>query len=73
MTALCARFAFALVLIHHPHLDLGDISRGPPAGFDWENTTLDPFYAAADGPAGNVVALLKRETVATLHRQHADL
>ena len=24
-----ARFAFALVLIHHPHLDLGDISRGP--------------------------------------------
>ena len=68
-----ARFAFALVLIHHPHLDLGDISRGPPAGFDWENTTLDPFYAAADGPAGNVVALLERETAATLRRQHADL
>ena len=68
-----ARFAFALVLIHHPHLDLGDISRGPPAGFDWKNTNLDPFYAAANGPARNVVVLLERETAATLRQQRADL
>ena len=68
-----ARFAFALVLIHHPYLDLGNISRGPPAGFDWENTVLDPFYAAADVPAKNAVALLERETAATLRRLNADL
>ena len=63
-----ARFAFVLVLIHHPHLDLRDISRGPPAGFDLEKTALYSFYAAADGPAENVVALLEKETAATLRQ-----
>ena len=63
-----ARFAFALVLIHYPCLDLGSISRGPPAGFDWENATLDSFYAAADGPARDAVALLEKETAAALRR-----
>ena len=68
-----ARFALALVHIHHLHINLEDISRGPPSGFDGEGTVLDPLYMVADGPAKNIVALLERETAATLFRQHAQL
>ena len=68
-----ARFALALVHIHHPRIDLEDISRGPPSGFDAEGTLLDPLYMVADGPAKNLVALLERETAATLFRQRAQL
>ena len=68
-----ARFALALVHIHRPRINLKDISRGPPSGFDVEGTLLGPFYMAADGPAKNIVALLERETAATLRRQHAEL
>ena len=68
-----ARFALALVRIHHSRINLEDISRGPPPGFDVENTLLSPFYMATDGPAKNIVALLERETAATLCRQRAEL
>ena len=59
--------------IHHPRINLEDISKGPPPGFDVEGTLLGPFYMAADGPAKSIVALLERETVAALRRQHVEL
>ena len=68
-----ARFALALVRIHHPRINLEDISRGPPPGFDVESTLLGPFYMAAGGSAKNIVAVLERETAATLRRHRAEL
>ena len=68
-----AHFVLALVHIHHPCINLEEISRGPPSGFDAEGTVLDPLYMVAVGPAKNMVALLEREMAATLFRQRAQL
>ena len=59
--------------IHHPRINLEDISRGSPPGLEVECMLLGPFYMAADGPAKNIVAFLERETAATLRRQRAEL
>ena len=68
-----ARFALAIVVIHHPLIDLEAIGRGPPADYDVEKTLLDSFYAIADGPAQNLVGFLEREEVAELHRRRDHL
>ena len=68
-----ARFSLALVVIHHPLIDLEAIAKGPPSGFDVDKTLLDPFYAIADGPAEGLVELLEYETRAELHRRRDQL
>ena len=42
-TVAGANFALALMVIHHPLIDLEAIGRGPPPDFDVENMLLGPF------------------------------
>jgi len=65
--------ALAFVRVHHPSLDLEEISGEFPTACDDDRVLMVEHYAAADGPAREIIRKVEMETPHELLRRQPGI